>query len=64
MLVAMYEGADEVLVFAMRDGEAQGTEEYFKPEGDRDPEDYDLKLVELPLAITASLKTEPERVHQ
>ena len=63
MLVAMYETTDEVLIFQLADGDPVGTEEYFKPTGDRDPDNYDKKLVELPLAISPRLKTEPNRVH-
>ena len=63
MLVAMFEGAGEILLFQTSGGEPIGTEEYFE-EGGRDKEDYDLNLVEFPIMITAALKAEPDRVHR
>lgn len=62
MMLRVYEGDNDVLVFAV-DGEGKsiGEEAYFE-EGGRDRDDYDMILVEPPLAIMSRLRCEPERV--
>ncbi len=59
--VIIFTSPTEVLVFEY-DGSPIGGELYFKPEGDRDPEDYDVCLGELPLQIDSSIRAEPNRV--
>ena len=60
MLVSVFEGDGEVLIFANNDGQAIGSEEYFE-QADRSRDDYDVKIMELPLAISTRCQVEPSR---
>ncbi len=70
MMLKMFRTTDEVLLFAVDgEGNAIGDEAFFEGKeedgykGERDPEDYDASLIELPLAIsTGDLQAEPDRV--
>jgi hypothetical protein len=66
MRCVVYEGRNEVLVFQAHvatDGTTTGIgeKEYFGKGSGRDPDEYDQKLIELPLMIKAGVKTEAER---
>jgi len=50
MVVKVYVGENEVLVFAMVNGIAVGERDYFG-KNNRNKEDYDASLEELPLSI-------------
>ncbi len=61
MLVKMFEGVHEILLFRTNDaGEGIGEKPFFK---DRDRDDYNVSLVEFPIVIQAALKSEAEREH-
>jgi len=67
MLVAVYEGANEVLVFAVdSEGNHIGREEYFD-ENERprcfSRDEYDITVGELPLEIRSNIKIGLDRVH-
>lgn len=61
MVVKVYVGQDEVLAFAIVDGNPVGEEAYFGKDN-RDRENYDASLEELPIAVSSrGLKVDSRR---
>jgi len=65
MLVAVYEGGNDMMIFPVsRDGSHVGIEEYFGPKIGRDKDDYNITVGELPVLIKSSIKAELEREYR
>ena len=58
MKVAIYTTRDEVIILPCQGTKHLGYNDYFLPKGDRDPEEYDLEVVDLPASIVTSLRVD------